>query len=368
MKKFLDLSSWSRKAAIGSMLIMAFAVVGCDDDDSWSPSARPNDEPGMESSSSVEFGSSSSEKVKPQSSSSEKSGMSSSSVNNASSSSEKLGSSSSVGTPESSSSEKLSEASSSSAGKVDCSTFLELEKKHDKWNWYVPKECRFNPDIDYGSMTDSRDGQVYRTVKIGSQVWMAENLNYAYTGVKFNYRDDNSDKDYSSDSSSWCYLNALGNCAGTGRLYTWAAAIDSVKLANDAENPLDCGYGKNCSLPARVQGICPEGWHLPTAAEWDTLFTTVGGKSTAGNILKSQTGWCCDANGDDAYGFSALPVGFRHQSGYFEHFRDHAYFWSGDATLLVEKAGSMSLIAKDEYAHRSGSYKFFAYSVRCLQD
>lgn len=277
-------------------------------------------------------------------------------------------SSSSEKKTESSSSEKLSEASSSSAGKVDCSTFLELEKKHDKWNWYVPKECRFNPDIDYGSMTDSRDGQVYRTVKIGSQVWMAENLNYAYTGVIFNYRDDNSDKDYSSDSSSWCYLNVLGNCAGTGRLYTWAAAIDSVKLANDAENPLDCGYGKNCSLPARVQGICPEGWHLPTAAEWDTLFTTVGGKSTAGNILKSQTGWCCDGNGDDAYGFSALPVGFRHQSGYFEHFRDHAYFWSGDATLLVENAGSMSLIAKDEYAHRSGSYKFFAYSVRCLQD
>lgn len=385
VKKFDKVSSWSRGAAIGSIqrviastkcvaisLVLLAFLAACDD--SSSASAENNEPTTLSSaeeqgsSSSSSFTSAGSVTLSSSSRHCEECNDEAISSDSNAESNGSSRSSSSEKNAESSSSEKLSETSSSSAGKVDCSTFLEWEKKHDKWNWDVPKECRFNPDIDYGSMTDSRDGQVYRTVKIGSQVWMAENLNYAYTGVKFNYRDDNSDKDYSSDSSSWCYVNTLGNCAGTGRLYTWAAAIDSVKLANDAENPLDCGYGKNCSLPARVQGICPEGWHLPTAAEWDTLFTTVGGQSTAGNILKSQTGWCCDANGDDAYGFSALPVGFRHQSGYFEHFRDHAYFWSGDATLLVEKAGSMSLIAKDEYAHRSGSYKFFAYSVRCVKD
>jgi len=75
---------------------------------------------------------------------------------------------------------------------------------------------------------------------------------------------------------------------------------------------VDCGYGKICTIPAKVQGICPDGWHLPTRTEWNALFTEVGGKSTAGKILKSQTGW--DGNGTDEYGFSALPAGGRYKA------------------------------------------------------
>ena len=73
-----------------------------------------------------------------------------------------------------------------------------------------------------GTMTDSRDGQTYKTVKIGSQEWMAENLNYAYTAVPYKYKDN------TSDSTSWCYDNDPTNCAKYGRLYTWSAAMDSV--------------------------------------------------------------------------------------------------------------------------------------------
>ncbi len=123
-----------------------------------------------------------------------------------------------------------------------------------------------------------------------------------------------------------------------GRLYTWAAAIDSVKLANDADNPQDCGFGKTCDLASAgsatlVLGICPSGWHLPSQTEWNTLFTAVGGSFlTAGKVLKSQTGWYSNGNGTDAFGFSALPAGYRGYDGYFTCDGYNADFWSSIAT------------------------------------
>ena len=177
-----------------------------------------------------------------------------------------------------------------------------------------------NPEPDYGTLTDSRDGNVYKTVRIGEQVWMAENLNYA-----------DSIATKSLLGNSWCYDDELENCDKYGHLYTWAAAIDSVKLATDAEHPLKCGDGKACYLPSKVQGICPEGWHLPNEEEWNTLFDAVGGRDRAGMVLKSKNGWTAAENGwteirngSDAYGFSALPA-----AGYaFDDIGSVAFFWS----------------------------------------
>lgn len=237
-----------------------------------------------------------------------------------SSSSRSLSSSDSRGTG------TIESSSSSYSVEQNCSALLEGT---DDWSWDVPKECRFNPDITYGSMTDSRDGQIYKTVKIGDQTWMAENMNYA-----------DSTKTPSMQPRSWCYNNKAENCAVAGRLYTWEAA-------NDA---------------------CPEGWHLPTQMEWNTLFTEVGGQSIAGKILKSQTGWGSYGNGTDGVGFSALPAGDRVNYGEFYNGGHRAIFWSATENS-GNRAYNVCLSNDGEDVRQEGfPYKNNWFSVRCLQD
>lgn len=301
----------------------AFLFAACGDDESGGFTTRPDED----SSSSVCEDcdeSSSSSSVTPQSSESEASVSSSSS---AKSSSSKNGDAKSS----SSSAESLSSDASS---------------------------ISFFEDGVTGTMTDGRDGQIYKIVKIGKQIWMAENLNYAYTGVPYNYSGN------TSDSTSWCYSNAAANCTKYGRLYTWAAAMDSV--GTWSTNGKGCGYGKTCSPTYPVRGVCPEGWHLPTQTEWNTLFTAVGGQSTAGKMLKSTSGWNSSDNGTDAYSFSALPAGYRYSSGNFILEGSFASFWSSSESYS-RGAYRMALDYNDN-AFLDGDYKDLGYSVRCVKD
>jgi len=212
-------------------------------------------------------------------------------------------------------------------------------------------------------MTDSRDGQVYKTVTIGKQTWMAENLNYAYTGVKYLY------EDYTSDSTSWCYKNEPDSCAKYGRLYTWSAAMDSAAVFS--ETGKGCGYVESCKVASidstiRVRGVCPQGWHLPSDAEWDELFTAVGGKDSAGVKLKSTSGWYKNGYGSDSYGFGVLPAGGRYRDGNFDYAGYSAYFWSSTE--------NGSFYAYDchfyygEFVSRGYYDKDYGTSVRCLRD
>ncbi|MBR6125221.1 fibrobacter succinogenes major paralogous domain-containing protein [Candidatus Saccharibacteria bacterium] len=209
----------------------------------------------------------------------------------------------------------------------------------------------------YDFFTDSRDGKIYRMVKIGSQIWMAENLNYA-DSIKYP----------SMLKRNWCYENSLDSCAKYGRLYTWAAAIDSVKLSNDADNPQKCGYGTTCMLPTKVQGICPDGWHMPTRTEWNTLITEVGGQSMAGKVLKSRTGWSNRRNGLDSVDFSALPAGIRHSDFGFHDKGNLANFWSSTEYSDNNTAFRLYLNYDGEGADLRSIFKSFGLSVRCIQD
>jgi len=191
-----------------------------------------------------------------------------------------------------------------------------------------------------GWMVDPRDKQLYRVVTIGEQTWMAENLNYKV-------------------ENSWCGGGSgatEGDCAMYGRLYTWAAVVDKSED--------ECGYGHECHLDTgRVQGICPDGWHVPSYSEWDILYTELGGISTCGRVLRSKTGWEYVEAGTDSVGFSVLPAGIRAPNGYFDDKGENAYMWSA-----TEYDDLQAYIVLPGSGFKGYSNKSNALSVRCLKD
>jgi len=194
------------------------------------------------------------------------------------------------------------------------------------WNY-------LNPNIPYGEFVDSRDGQVYKTVQIGTQIWMAQNMNYA---VK------------NSVESTAFY--------GLGRLY-------NTYQAN--------GLYSN-------EKICPVGWHLPSREEFLILFASIGGTvnlpyiSNVGYFLKSAKGW----NGIDSFGFSAVPAGSCKdavKSSHCEGF-EHSYksdklyteFWTSTQTSNAESVIVRIDESNDVYIDPYGSLDY--RSVRCVMD
>ena len=186
-------------------------------------------------------------------------------------------------------------------------------------------------EIDYSkeALTDSRDGQTYKTVKIGSQIWMAENLNYG-------------------TENSYCYDNNVANCSKYGRFYTWAAAMTA----------------------------CPSGWHLPSKSEWETLIIAAGGvtekvgpEGVVGleGLTRTYTQELTSGDSTDAFGFSALPATYRNGEGRFIEDGVEAYFWSA-TEFDDEYSYNMYLDFVDDMAILFGEMKNYGLSVRCLKD
>jgi uncharacterized protein (TIGR02145 family) len=197
--------------------------------------------------------------------------------------------------------------------------------------------------VKSGTFTDSRDGKTYEWVEIGTQTWMAENLNYAATDSKCGSGDTLSD-------------NNTTTCNTYGRLYDWRTAMNGS--ASSSENP------------SGVQGVCPPSWHIPSKAEWDVLMMAVGGSSTAGTKLKATSGWSNNGNGTNDYGFSALPGGRGYitvKSGKLSlNYSGSGYgFWWGASESLSDGA---YLRGMSSYAYWSYSNKGYLFSVRCLKD
>ena len=219
----------------------------------------------------------------------------------------------------------------------------------------APCKTESEDNCEYGTLTDNRDGQTYKTVKIGDQIWMAENLNYAYLQPTA-----------SLDSSSFCYNDSAEYCAKYGRLYTWAAAMDSV--GTWSTNGKGCGNGKTCLPTYPVRGVCPEGWHLPTQEEFETLINAVGGQSKAGKMLRFTSGWNSNGNGTDAYGFSALSVGWRYEYGSYYGNGEEIDFWSSTEYNNISAIYRYLHYDDENLLGENFGSKNYGFSVRCLKD
>jgi uncharacterized protein (TIGR02145 family) len=204
------------------------------------------------------------------------------------------------------------------------------------------------------SVTDN-EGNIYKAVTVGSQVWMAENLkvskyqNGDLIGTTDIYKDISNEV---SPKYQWAYidgarLNAESNVATYGRLYTWAVVTDSRK-------------------------ICPVGWHVPSQSEWKKLIDYVGGDHIAGGMLKETgyTHWNSPNQGaTDKYGFSALGSGSRSEKGGTGNLLMLGYWWSGtEYELNPTRAWQLTIVADFQDAGLVMTLKNSGNSVRCIKD
>ena len=257
-----------------------------------------------------------------------------------------------------SSSSVASSSSAKSSSSAESSSSVESSSSIEKLVWQY-----LNPAISYGEIIDDRDGQVYKTVEIGSQTWMAENLNYDY-----NYR----------TARSYCYADS---CSKYGRLYTWSATVDSAAVFSTAGK--GCGCHASSSPRGIVRGVCPVGWHVPSVSEFQTLISSVGGYRVAGANLKSTSGWKSNSqyvgNGSDSKGFSALPAGAYNDAITYHIYRfydvgNYAFFWTTSKGSCV--ADRLRLGWADDSSNLTNSLSDdvdrgdmdSARSVRCLKD
>jgi uncharacterized protein (TIGR02145 family) len=203
-----------------------------------------------------------------------------------------------------------------------------------------------NPAKTYGTMTDQQ-GNVYKTIVIGAQEWMAENLKTTI------YRNGNAIANI-TDNAQWDGLT-------TG---AWAS------YNNDSQN--DCPYGKlyNWYAAADPGHICPTGWHVPTDDEWTTLTDYLGGAAVAGGKMKT-TGlqyWISPNTGaTNESGFSGLPGGGRYSFGGFSYVGGYGNWWSS-SELDTSSAWLRNLDYYSGSANQSNDDKRDGFSVRCLRD
>jgi len=202
-------------------------------------------------------------------------------------------------------------------------------RENGEWDLYMTIQRKTSK---YGTVTDERDGKTYYTITIGEQTWMAENLNFDYKVDGVTYGNST----YETDNGDFY-----------GRLYTWAAAMDSVGVYS--RNSIECGFGRTCTIKTPARGICPEGWHIPSDDEWSTLYSAMGSSPYAMQAMGDDR-W---PGATDAYGFSVLPTG------------NVGEFWS---TIETSSDGVDSWYVGVKNASRGWLMKRWNASVRCLKD
>lgn len=201
------------------------------------------------------------------------------------------------------------------------------------------KNQSFSQVIDF-------DSNKYKTVIIGTQEWMAENLSVEHyrNGDVIPHVQDSADW-VNLTTGAWCYyVKKSENIKTYGKLYNWYAVNDS-------------------------RGLAPEGWHIPNNIEWSILIEFLGGNKVAGKKLKSKNGWYDEGNGTNNSGFSAFPGGYRSNHGVFQLLGKYGYFWSSSEDEENEDLAWNRFLSYDySDVYRYYNSKKDGVSVRCVRN
>ncbi|MEX2485435.1 MAG: fibrobacter succinogenes major paralogous domain-containing protein [Brumimicrobium sp.] len=197
-----------------------------------------------------------------------------------------------------------------------------------------------------GNSSTDQNGNTFKTVKIGDQLWMAENLNVD----KFRNGDPipeaSSDEDWQKaceeGNSAWCYYdNDPDNGKRYGKLYNWHAVNDP-------------------------RGLAPKGWHIPTDEEWLELTDHLGGENIAGHKMKNDKDWREKMDGSNSSGFTALPGGYRHENNSFNDMFNSASWWSSTNEHGYIWFRGVHYYGRD--VGRGNTTDSEGMSVRCVKD
>jgi uncharacterized protein (TIGR02145 family) len=217
--------------------------------------------------------------------------------------------------------------------------------------------------LSYGTLVDTRGGvsKSYKTIVIHGQTWMAENLNF---GTQAMGLDSVASQSNDAKVEKYCSGDNIQNCETDGGLYQWAEAMALSGSCNSSS----C----NDSINPPHQGICPAGWRIPSAADWDSLANYLGSADSAGAKMKlyvpAYPGWNATGSNDgNSSGFSTRPAGLLFNDVGFDSPGASAHFWvatEGDflnANYRSLEAGKAKLISGNDF-------KTYGFSVRCLSD
>ena len=193
----------------------------------------------------------------------------------------------------------------------------------------------------FESFSDTRDGNVYKTIKIGNQTWMAENLKY---------------------------LPAISNNStvslATPLYYVYSYSGTDVIVAKNGINYTTYGVLYNWEA---AKNACPTGWHLPSSSEWNQLISYLGGANVAGIKLKSTTLWSNPYEGtSNDSKFTALPAGYLNENKKFSVLGEAAYFWT--STVNGSTAYAYGMFNYDGKTNGGYISKQIGMSVRCIKD
>lgn len=214
-------------------------------------------------------------------------------------------------------------------------------------------------DAGLNGIVNDIDGNLYKTIKIGDQVWMAENLKTTHYADGTPLVDGTDSVDLTGDYVTKYYFY-YGDDSATyahtyGALYTWAGAMN--------------GASSSDAIPSGMQGVCPTGWHMPSDGEWQQMVDYLGGLTVAGGKLK-ETGiihWKDPNNATNESGYTALPGGYRGYTGNYFYITEQGDFWS--ATESVEtKAWHRYMYYSTVPIGRIDYGKNVGISVRCVRD